>query len=73
MSKLSSVKMSKWRYTNSLEVQQKTQIFMPVNSIKIKFKVVAHIESNAFGEVYRVNASIKKRESERIKKHSSAN
>jgi len=67
MSKFSGLKLAKWRYSGHIDVaQQKSAIFIPVDSIKIKFKIASHIESNAFGEVFRVKAIPKNKDSAQI-------
>jgi len=63
ISKFSGFKLPKWRFTSYQDAQQKREIFFPIDSIKIKFKVREHVESNAFGEVYKVKAKPKKKES----------
>ena len=49
-----------------MEANQKREIFFPVDSIKIKYKVKAHVESNAFGEVYKVKAKPRNKESAHV-------
>lgn len=59
--------MPKWKFTTSyMEANQKREIFFPVDSIKIKYKVKVHVESNAFGEVYRVKAKPRNKESAHV-------
>lgn len=67
MSKFGEMKLAKWRYSGHIDVaQQKNAICIPVDSIKIKFKIASHTESNAFGEVFRVKAIPLNKESAQI-------